>query len=193
MNSQKINTMVVLSLLFFLFLGIFSFNLYTGQGSDTLTSATVVSMNKEIQPKNQETSAKNKITGMSVSITGAPTVEEVPQTSETNGEKQIGTYSVLPSFSFPEKGNFVLDYDTLQKQIRLFYEAVNDCKISNPSETPENCIQDALAQPEYSNWLSESDCETDEERVFYDLTQDLSDCSQSEDSDCTCQSHIQQT
>ncbi|MBI5073430.1 hypothetical protein HZA99_06455, partial [Candidatus Woesearchaeota archaeon] len=85
-----------------------------------------------------------------------------------------------------EKQNFVSDYDKLQKQIRDFYKAVQDCQTNNPSETTENCIQDILSQTAYNAWLSESDCETDEERVFYDFTQPISDCAMSEDSDCTC-------
>lgn len=187
-HSRKIHCLLLLSLLFLFILGMLSFTFYQKNKLMIITSATVLNPSAKTQMNHQEgpqISAKNRITGMSIGITGAPTADQAYEGSET-AEKQIGIYSVLPSFSFPEKGSLVEEYDALQKQIRIFYQVVKDCEAINPSEPIENCIQETLSQTTYNTWHSESDCETNEERVFYDITQRISDCAASEQTDCTC-------
>lgn len=156
-NSQKVDCLVLFSFLLLLFTGLLSVTFY------------------------QKSAA-----GVSVTITGASTADEDPIQISEDIEKQIGTYSVFPSFSFPEKKDLTEEYDLLQKQIRLFYQTTKECEINNPSQNLEYCIQKTLSEKNYNSWLSESDCETNEERVFYDFTQQILDCSTSKDLDCTC-------
>ncbi len=154
-----------------LIIGTLAFDLYTRQDNTLiLTSATVA--------EDSIINSSNKITGGIIGITGAGTADD---TSYTTGDKQIGVYSVLPSFSFVSEYNLIDEYDALQKQIRLFYEYVDECRKTSELQS---CIDSELNLPEYSSWLD--DCETNEEKIFYDFTEIFSQCLKSEEVDCIC-------
>lgn len=116
-------------------------------------------------------------------ITGAATAEE-EITSPRSGA-QIGVYKITPSFSVLENYDIVAEYDALQKDIRTFHAAVDDC-ILGDSEKRDSCIQEILEQETYSSWLLGEDCETPEETLFYDVTEIFRQCGSSEDTACTC-------
>ncbi len=120
-----------------------------------------------------------------MSVTGAATADEeiVIDSSGT----QIGVYKITPSFSVLEDYDIVAEYDALQKDIRLFYTAVETCAAgSADQEKLELCIQETLEEDTYTSWLLGEDCETPEETLFYDVTEVFRQCGASEDDDCTC-------
>ncbi len=165
--------MIIMCALFLVILvvGIFAFDIYTRQKHVlVLTSATAA--------EDSTMNYSSKITGNAIGITGAATSDEV---SVTNKDKQIGVYSVLPSFSFVSEHNLFEEYDALQKYIRSFYDNVMDCR---HTRLLDDCIALTLKMDEYSSWLD--DCETNNERLFYDFTEIFSQCLASKDSDCTC-------
>ena len=136
----------------------------------------------------------NKITGMDTSITGAPSANEQDiQETENNKAEQIGVYSVLPSFSFADTYHLVDEYDAIQKQIRLFYQEVQKCLEEDKEKTKEDCIVITLDTPAYTSWLTEEECETAEEVLFYDVTETFSQCLSSSDVDCTCIANFKQS
>ncbi|MFA6888984.1 MAG: hypothetical protein WC254_05825, partial [Candidatus Woesearchaeota archaeon] len=132
-----------------------------------LTSAVVVENNKS-----------NIITGDVIGITGASTANEIPVIDK---DKQIGVYTLLPSFSFPQPYPVTEEYSILQEQIRLFYQNTQECRQTN---ILDECITSELNTEEYSSWLN--DCETNDEKLFYDFTEIFSQCLASEDSNCAC-------
>lgn len=154
-----------------LIIGTLAFDMYTRQDNTlVLTTATVA--------EDSIINSSNKITGSIVGITGAATGDEIAVKEE---DKQIGVYTVLPSFSFIPEYNVIDEYDALQKQIRFFYEDVQKCRQNNELQY---CIESGLNKQEYSSWLD--DCETNEEKVFYDFTEIFSQCLNSRDMDCIC-------
>ena len=151
-----------------LVIGTLAFDLYTRQENTMmLTSATVADTNKS-----------NAITGRAIGITGASTADNALL---VDADKQIGVYRVLPSFSFIDTYHLTEEYNTLQKQIRLFYDDIDECR---ETYLVDDCIATELNKKEYASWLD--DCETNEEQLFYDFTELFSKCLASADTDCTC-------
>lgn len=123
-------------------------------------------------------------------ITGAATADEA-LVADTFGT-QIGVYKITPSFSVLEDYDIVAEYDTLQKEIRMFHTAVDDCIVGD-SERLDSCIQETLEQETYSSWLLGKDCETPEETLFYDITDVFRQCGASEETQCTCVGQLSET
>ncbi len=121
-------------------------------------------------------------TGTSTTITGAATYEENQEAASTENI-QIGVYRITPSFSLPNNKNIVAEYETLQRDVRDFYDATMDCRTV---EGLDFCIEETLEKEEYTGWLFGDACETKEEALFYDVTEAFSQCAQSLDSDCIC-------
>ena len=120
-----------------------------------------------------------------MSITGAATADE--KIVIDGYGSQIGVYKITPSFSILEDYDIVAEYDALQKDIRLFYDAVQTCVSgSTDEEKLEGCIQETLQDYSYSSWLLGKNCETPEETLFYDATEVFRQCGTSGDTDCTC-------
>ncbi len=116
------------------------------------------------------------------SITGADTLDK--KTSfEPTLDPQIGVYMIAPSFSFVDRYQLVDAFTTLQREIRSFTEAVQECQKEN---TLEACLSSTLEEPSYAAWSIGEDCETPEERLFYDATEMFRTCLASVDSDCVC-------
>ncbi len=147
-----------------LFLGIFiigtiAFDLYTQQDTTMkITSATVRINEIEESQKNKDINKETQ-------------------------KKQIGVYSVVPSFSFVDEYHLVEEYDGLQKEIRNFHKTVEECTVENHLQ---QCLEEILELPAYASWLREEDCESTEEALFYDVTETFSQCLQSEDTNCLC-------
>jgi hypothetical protein len=177
-----------------LVIGTLAFDLYTKSDSTIrITSATVGASTQEqikVIGDDEQQNAKNSITGTVVGITGEATADTADQESTTSAiEKQIGIYRVIPSFSFVDEYHLVDEYDTLQKEIRNFYKTIENCQQEQNPELEEgvkSCIDETLALPSYASWIQGEDCETDQEALFYDVTETFSQCLQSEDSDCVC-------
>ncbi len=179
-----------------LVIGTLAFDLYTKSDSTIrITSATVTAIEhpqKQIQQIKDKEDATNSITGSVTAITGAATADasEEESTASTT-EKQIGIYRVVPAFSFIAEYQLVDEYDALQKEIRNFYKTIETCQqeqVQGSEQSAESCIEETLTLPSYVSWIQGEDCETDQEALFYDVTETFSQCLQSEDSDCVCAS-----
>lgn len=144
------------------FLAFFSFHTYT--------------KTKRLQPIQED---------QMIEITGAVVDQEVPASSS---EKQIGLYTLYPSFSFPEPFSISGEYDTLQKQIRDFHQEIKTCREQDTERSLEDCFSLTLEKATYDSWHIEEDCETEEEKIFYDFTELFARCLQSDDEDCVCSS-----
>lgn len=115
-------------------------------------------------------------------ITGADLFEEKP-TFEQTQDPQIGVYMIEPSFSFADKYQLTNTFTTLQREIRSFTEAVQACQ---QQDTLDFCLIRTLEEPSYAAWSLGEDCETPEERLFYDVTEMFRTCLVSADTDCVC-------
>jgi hypothetical protein len=116
------------------------------------------------------------------SITGAQTLEKNPSFEQTQ-DPQIGIYMIKPSFSFADKYQLTDAFTALQREIRTFTEAMQECK---QQDTVDSCLTRTLENPSYAAWSIGEDCETPEERLFYDVTEMFRTCLESADTDCAC-------
>ncbi len=156
--------------------GTLAFDMYTEHDNTLILTSAAVAENGIVN-------VSNKITGGIIGITGAATADSGISTTQ---DKQIGVYTVLPSFSFVNEYDLAGEYDALQKQIRLFYDAVDECR---KTSALQSCVDSVLNKKEYSSWLD--NCETNEEKIFYDFTEIFSQCLNSEDIDCVCTGKLQ--
>ncbi len=157
-KNKKYAVLLPISLVVFFFAALFLLHLYTAQ----------------------EYTTQDSLVGGS--ITGAETLEKEPS-FETTLDPQIGVYMIKPSFSFVDQYQLTNAFTHLQREIRTFTETVQECQQENPLEA---CLSSTLKDPSYAAWSRAEDCETPEERLFYDVTEMFRTCLESVDTDCVC-------
>lgn len=115
-------------------------------------------------------------------ITTADLFEE-KTTFEQTQDPQIGVYIITPSFSFVDKYQLADAFTLLQREIRTFTEAVQECQ---QQDTLDSCLTRTIKNPTYTAWSIGENCETREERLLYDVTEMFRSCLASKDTDCVC-------
>jgi surface antigen len=174
-----------------LVMGTVTFDLYTrGENTLVLTGATVANSGENTQEQNATTSASNSITGAVIGVSGAVS------SSVDDREQQIGVYEIEPSFSVVDDLHVGDTIKGLQRDIRLFHQAVEDCRneknktdndeIIDGNEKLDDCILTVLNEPGYGYWMPEELCETSEEALFYDVLSTFDQCLASPDTNCLC-------
>lgn len=134
--------------------------------------------------KERKAKAGNLITGKVIGLTPENAPDQV----------QVGEYSITPSLVLDAPGaeQLTRNYELLNKERETFIREVQQCVQEKAARAAtenalNSCVTAALETPAFSSWLSEEKCESPTEQVFYDFTQSLKGCTDSQQQQCLCQ------